>query len=312
MSYTAYLMLEWYGELEKDKRLLDYATRYADALIKLQSDDGFFPGWLSLQDLRPLQHLNRSPESAMSVTFLLKMFSMTGNGKYRESALRCMHAIIREIIMQGKWEDFETYWSCSRYGSTDLVGHKVKRNDMYKENTLSMYWTAQALLACYQLTGEQQYLAYGQRALDEMLMSQATWQPPFMYVNVLGGFGVMNADGEWNDSRQSLFAELIVRYGKELKNQEYVERGLAALRASFVMMYSPDNPRTRSQWEKKWNFFGPRDYGFMMENYGHAGETSPEGMGIGEFTIYDWGNGAAAEAYNRMADHFGKAWIEGH
>lgn len=26
----------------------------------------------------------------------------------------------------------------------------------------------------------------------------------------------------------------------------------------------------------------------------------------GEFTIYDWGNGAAAEAYNRLLDKFGK------
>ena len=33
----------------------------------------------------------------------------------------------------------------------------------------------------------------GQRVLDELLMTQASWQPPYMYVNVLGGFGVMNA-----------------------------------------------------------------------------------------------------------------------
>jgi hypothetical protein len=25
---------------------------------------------------------------------------------------------------------------------------------------------------------------------------------------------------------------------------------------------------------------------------------------MGEFTIYDWGNGAAAEAYSRILDHF--------
>lgn len=312
MSYTAYLMLEWYDELEKDHRLLDYATRYADALIRVQTADGFFPGWLSLQTREPLQHLNKSPESSMSVTFLLKLYALTGNDKYRRSALRCMQAVMKEIVLQGQWEDFETYWSCSRYGSSDLVGRKVKRNNMYKQNTLSMYWTAQALFNCYQLTRDKQYLAYGQRTLDEMLMSQATWQPPFMYVNVLGGFGVMNADGEWNDSRQSLFSELIVQYGKELKSQEYIERGLAALRASFVMMYSPQNPRTKDQWERKWDFFGPADYGFMMENYGHTGETSPDGMGIGEFTIYDWGNGAASETYNRMVDHLGKAWILNH
>lgn len=32
-------------------------------------------------------------------------------------------------------------------------------------------------------------------------MTQASWQPPYMYVNVLGGFGVMNSDAEWNDAR---------------------------------------------------------------------------------------------------------------
>jgi hypothetical protein len=31
---------------------------------------------------------------------------------------------------------------------------------------------------------------------------------------------------------------------------------------------------------------------------------------MGVFTIYDWGNGAAAEAYNRMVDRFGPALAE--
>lgn len=47
----------------------------------------------------------------------------------------------------------------------------------------------------------------------------------------------------------------------------------------------------------------------MMENYGHEGETNPNGLGIGEFTIYDWGNGAASEAYIGIVDHFGKSFI---
>ena len=48
----------------------------------------------------------------------------------------------------------------------------------------------------------------------------------------------------------------------------------------------------------------------MMENYGHSGYTSPEGGGIGVFTIYDWGNGAASEAYNKILDHYGKEIFE--
>lgn len=169
-----------------------------------------------------------------------------------------------------------------------------------------MFWTAEALFEAYRLTKEKRYLEQGQRTLDEMLMTQASWQPPYMYVNVLGGFGVLNADAEWNDSRQSLFSELILQYGKLLDSDEYSERGWAALKASFVMMYSPFNPVTKAQWEKVYPFFGEKDYGFMMENYGHGGRTSPEGEGMGEFTIYDWGNGAAAEAYNRIFDKFGK------
>jgi hypothetical protein len=177
---------------------------------------------------------------------------------------------------------------------------------MYKQNNFSMFWTAEALFECYRLTGDRRYLDQGQRTLDELLMTQASWQPPYMYVNVLGGFGVLNADAEWNDSRQSLFSELILQYGKLLDSDEYNERGWAALKASFVMMYSPLNPVTKAQWEKVYPFFGEEDYGFMMENYGHGGHTSPEGEGMGEFTIYDWGNGAAAEAYNRILDKFGK------
>lgn len=310
MSYTAWLMLTWYNELEKDKRLLDYAASYAEALLGIQDDEGFFPAWLSPDSLEPLEALKQSPETSMSVTFLLKLYDITKDTRFRDAALKAMQAVMTAVVPEGRWEDFETYWSCSRYGSEDLVGKKVSRNNMYKQNTLSMYWTAEALLNCYQLTGDKNYLNFGRRTLDEMLMTQASWQPPYIYVRALGGFGVMNADAEWNDSRQSLFAELIVRYGHELKFKEYTQRGLAALRASFVMMYCPENPETKKQWELAWDFFGKEDYGFMMENYGHGGETNPKGLGMGDFTIYDWGNGAASETYNRMLDHYGEGFLK--
>lgn len=103
-----------------------------------------------------------------------------------------------------------------------------------------------------------------------------------------------------------VFSELIIQYGKLLDKPEYIERGYAALKASFVMMYCTENPQTKQQWEKVHPFFASEDYGFMMENYGHGGRTNPAGEGMGEFTIYDWGNGAAAEAYNRILDKFGK------
>lgn len=309
MSFTTSLMLSWYNELEKDERLVTYAKNYADALLKIQDSEGFFPSWLDQNTLEPLPHLKQSPETSMSVTFLLQMYEITKSERYKQSALKAIDAVMRKNIPVGEWEDFETYWSCSRYGSKDLVGKKVERNNMYKQNNFCMYWTAQALLESYKLTKNEKYLQTGRRTLDEMLMCQATWQPPYIYVDALGGFGVMNFDGEWNDARQSIFAQLIVDYGKLLKSEEYTQRSLASLRASFLMIYSPENQKTKKQWEARWDFFGEKDYGFMMENYGHGGVTNNAGVGIGEFTIYDWGNGAAAEALNKMIDHYGMEFI---
>lgn len=311
MSWTSLLMLRWYDELEKDKRLLSYAEDYAKSLLKMQDENGFFPAWLDVESLKPLPHLEQSPETSLSVTFLLTLYQITGKNMYKTAALKAMNAVTKKIIRAGQWEDFETYWSCSRIGSQDWVGRKVKRNNMFKQNNFSMFWTAEALLECYQLTKDKKYLSLGQRTLDELLMTQASWQPYFIPVKTLGGFGVLNADGEWNDARQSLFAELIIQYGLTLNSREYLQRGLAAMRASFIMMYCPENPQTKKQWEKVWPFFGKEDYGFMMENFGHGGEANEEGLGIGEFTIYDWGNGAASEAYNRLLDHYGLEFVTG-
>lgn len=303
MSWTAYLMLVWNEELEKDQRLVDYAKRYADKLVTLQDARGYFPGWLDTKTLEPLPLMNQTPETSMSANFLLKMYEVTKDEKYMNSARKAIGAVADYVVPVSRWEDFETYWSCSRVLDS-LVDKKIERNNAYKQNTLSMYWTADALFNFYKATGEARYLKTGQRVLDEMLMFQQTWQPPYIPIPVLGGFGVMNGDGEWNDSRQCLFADIIVRYGRELKSDEYVHRGLSALRSAFVMMYCPENPETKAQWEKVYPFFNEKDYGFMMENYGHGGENNAEGLGIGEFTIYDWGNGAAAESYNSMKDHF--------
>jgi hypothetical protein len=120
----------------------------------------------------------------------------------------------------------------------------------------------------------------------------------------------MNADGEWNDSRETLFAELFLDYYREIGDPDYFERGVAALKSGFIMMYCPENPAVKKMWEKVYPWFGPEDYGFTMENYGHGGLTGPEGEGMGVFTIYDWGSGAAAEAAMRILDHYGQVYID--
>jgi len=309
-SWTALLMLRWHEELEKDPRLVDYARTYADRLLALQDSKGFFPGWLHPETQEPGPVMNHTPESSMSVTFLLKLAELTGQTKYRQAAVRAMDAVLVEIAPDGRWEDYETYWSCCGWGRDKYLGKKIARNAMYKQNSLSMFWTAEALLVTYRATGRQRYLDWGRRTLDELSMCQQVWRPPFIYVPALGGFGVMNCDGEWNDSRETLFAELFLEYYRETGNSHYFERGVAALKSGFIMMYCPENPTVKRMWEKVYPWFGPEDYGFTMENYGHGGHTSPEGGGMGVFTIYDWGNGAAAEAAMRILDHYGHVYVD--
>lgn len=306
MSWTAYVMLEWYDKLEKDTRLVTYTTRYADRLIAMQDAKGYYPAWIDTESQEVLPWLTDSPESSMSALFLLRLHRITGDERYKASALKALSVVMQEIVPTGRWEDFETYWSCCRYGSQDLPGRKVTRNDMYKQCNFSMFWTAAALLEAYRHEGSDAYLQTGIRVLDELLMTQASWQPPHIYVDAIGGFGVLNSDGEWNDSRASLFAELLLDYARITGRKEYHQRGLMALKSAFTMMYCPENPKTKALWEKAWPFFGEADYGFLMENYGHAGAATPEGEGMGSFTIYDWGNGAACEAYNRIRDQWGE------
>ena len=309
-SWTCLLMLRWHEDIEADDQLLKYATTYADKLLTLQDEQGFFPGWLHPETLKPAKIMSQTPETAMSVTFLLKLVELTDEPKYRKAALKAMDALLVEIVPTGRWEDQETYWSCCKFGQADHVGRKYQRNNMYKQNSMSMFWTAEALLATYRMTGNKRYLRYGRRTLDELSMCQQVWQPPFIHVPALGGFGVMNFDGEWNDARQSLFAELFMDYYSETGDPHLFERGVAALKSSFIMMYCPENPQQKTQWEKAHPFFGPEDYGFTMENYGHGGYTSAEGGGMGVFTIYDWGNGAAGEARNRIYDHYGDVFVD--
>lgn len=309
-SWTCLLMLRWYEQIEKDPRLLAYAHSYATKLLTLQDDQGFFPGWLHPKTLRPAKIMSQTPETSLSATFLLKLSDITTETSYRKAAIRAIDALLVEVVPTGRWEDYETYWSCCRFGSDRMVGKKFERNNMYKQNNLSIFWTAEALLAAWRTTGDDRYLKWGRRTLDELSMCQQVWQPPFIYVPALGGFGVMNFDGEWNDSRQSLFAELFMAYYRVTGDPHLFERGVAALKSSFIMMYCPENPDQKVQYEKAHAFFGAEDYGFMMENYGHGGRTSPEGGGIGPFTIYDWGNGAASEARNRIYDHYGDVYVD--
>jgi hypothetical protein len=309
-AFTARNLLAWSELAGSDDEADAYVKRFVDRLLRLQRPSGAFPGWIE-PDGRIVDILVEGPESAMGATLLCEMIDRFGDRpEWKQAAQRTLAFLENDPVTTGRWEDYETYYSCNRWGTEDLVGKRVPRNGVYKQNNLSPFWCAEAFLAAYRLWGNERYLALGRRCLDELSLFQQVWDPPYIPAPCHGGFGVMNADGEWNDARQSLFAPLYLEYYKTTGVPEYFERGVAALRASFAMMYCPENAQVREQYEKRHPMFGPESYGFEMENIAHVGPAPPDGSAIGPFTCYSWGNGGALATAALVYDRYGDVYVD--
>ena len=115
----------------------------------------------------------------------------------------------------------------------------------------------------------------------------------------------MNADSEWNDARQCVFAPLYLDFYRETGDAELFERGVAALRAAFSMLYCPENGALRAAYERRHPLFGPESFGFMMENQGHGA-----GDPVGPFAIFSWGNGLALAAAATVRDLYGDVYVD--
>jgi len=302
-AFTCRMLLEWHA-LTGDERARAYVIRFADRLVTLQRPSGAFPGWVEPDGASgESSGLADGPESAVAAALLFELARSAerAGGVWREAALAAL-PFLEDVTRKGRWEDFETYYSCARWGADrtpNVIGKRVARNGVYKQNTLSIAWCARAFLEGFRATHHDRYLVLARRCIDELSLYQAVWDPPFLPAPAHGGFGVMNADSEWNDARQSLFAPLFLELGRETGDPELTERGISALRASFSMLYCPENAELARAYEQRFPFFGPETYGFMMENQGHSGADP-----IGPFTIFTWGNGSALAAAATVRDRF--------
>jgi hypothetical protein len=299
-AFTCRMLLEWH-ELTGDRRAIEYIRAFAERLVRLQRPSGSFPGWVGPGGRVPPE-LAEGPESAVSVELLLELArreAIVGpKHEWRASALAGL-SFLEGVTRDGRWEDFETYYSCSRWGTPEQLGRRVPRNGVYKQNTLSIFWCAEAFFEAWRATRRRSYLRLARRCVDELSLYQAVWSPPSLPAPAHGGFGVMNADCEWNDARQSLIAPLYLAMGRETGDRELTQRGTSALRAAFSMLYCPENAALARAYERRFPFFGPESYGFMMENQGHDPAEA-----IGTFTIFTWGNGSALATAATVRDRF--------
>ena len=298
-SWTCYWLLKWYKDLRQDHRILDYVGSYVERLVTLQRDDGGFPAWVRPDTLECSPYLQESPETSVHAMLLCLLYEVDPRRNYIKQAEEACHYVYKHIVPLGRWEDFETYWSCSKQWEGKRYGVKDPRSGLYNQCNFGMYWTVEAAKALYQTTGEPQWLDKGERVLAEISLYQQIWEPEYIDVPSLGGFGVMTSDDEWNDARQSLFALTYFDYYRLTGNETYLTRSMRAMQASFYMMYCPENERVMKLYNDVHPHFDDRDYGFHMENFNHHDGTSVKGLG--EFTIFDWGCGAASSTYWELA-----------
>jgi len=293
-SWTAYWMLRWYTDLERAPRLLDAAQAYAEQLLRLQLPSGAVPVFVDAETLEPDDRLRESPSCAGSGLFLAQLHAVTRDPRPLRAAERLADFLAREVMPQG-WADYETFYD-SAGKPADLYDRHTRQRP---QNTFGMYWTAELSKLLYRLTGREEYRLQALRALDYLLLFQAVWSPPYLSVNGFGSLGVGNGHTGWNDARSGIFAPGIADFGLLTGEVEYLQRGVAAMRAPLALMYLPENaavaPTVYDQ--------GPR--GYADEAYAHRGRDARLGPSCFDFSV-----GYALGAFSELWPRLGSAYLD--
>ena len=283
-AWTGVWLLRWAG-LRPDRwpEILAYTGRLATFLVRNQRASGVIPSWYDPSTLQPAEAFrDENAETAGAALFLSEFARKTGDEAARVAAEKAMGYVLREIVPDRKWFDFETFFSCSR----KPLGYFDRYTAQHPQNTLSMHQAAEACLSLYGLTRKKEYLDRGEAILDYLGLYQQVWSPRWLSCDLFGGFGVQNTDGEWSDSRQGYFAETYMRFYDATGKREYFERGVASLRAMFSLFESATSPRT-------------------AENYAHGGRDALAGV-----TGLHWGTGSSVVSAHLITAAYGDAYID--
>ncbi|MDZ7313008.1 MAG: hypothetical protein ONB45_17210 [candidate division KSB1 bacterium] len=282
-AWTGYWLLQWLELVpERSDEILNYTQAFADFLLAQQRPSGVIPSWYHPETLEPAEALrDENAETAGAALFLAEFYARTQKEKYLVASEKAMRYIFTQVLLERKWFDYETFFSCSR----KPLGFSDAYTQQPPQNTLSMQQAAEACCTLYKLTGNEKYKEHGIAIIDYLCLYQQVWSPTWMSRQLFGGFGVQNTDAEWSDSRQGYFAVTLMNYHDLTGEREYFERGVAALRAMFALFESPDSPRT-------------------FENYGHDEDDRPGGV-----TGIHWGTGSSVVSIHMIQQRYGDAYV---
>eukprot|EP00658_Telonema_sp_P-2_P048939 TRINITY_DN3721_c0_g3_i2.p1 TRINITY_DN3721_c0_g3~~TRINITY_DN3721_c0_g3_i2.p1 ORF type:complete len:759 (-),score=111.50 TRINITY_DN3721_c0_g3_i2:179-2455(-) len=251
-SKTAALLLRFLDQADPiDRsqlapRVLQFVTKYADWLLSEIGMDGSIAAWFKMADgasdgtvAVPVEWLRFNSHGGVHAWFLAELYRHTNTGAYLDAARSLGEFLLREILPQQRWADFETFYSCSEKPEASYDA----RSGQWPRNTLSMIWAVDGLVSLHELdkgNGSSDWLGAAERVSDYMSLYQAVWSPETLgspaSAYVFGGFTSQNSDSEWLDARQSNAAEALLRVGLQAGRVDLLERGAAALRAGFALV----------------------------------------------------------------------------
>ncbi len=293
-SKTAALLLRYHRYYEKDERIIPYLKPYGDFIAAGLDPTGCLPAWFT-KDLARVPYLRFNAEGGIHISFLVELFTATGDEKYLTAARRAAEFLIRDILPQQRWYDFETFYSCAAKPEATYD----TRTGQWPRCTLSMIWAVDGLTALYEATGDKSILAAAERSADYLSLYQSVWQPPFIITAyAFGGFISQNSDAEWLDMRQCLCGEALVRIAIAAGRQDLLERGVAALRSAFAVINHPRHVAN--------GIFPTPSYpfGITAENIDHEGLPQlPLRSGS------DWGEGGALASTAEVLRLMGGVYI---
>ncbi|MFN0158648.1 MAG: hypothetical protein ACKVRP_11330, partial [Bacteroidota bacterium] len=303
MGVTAWWRLYWAENFpslfDEKNRITDSVVSYARFLAGKQLDSGAIPTYYDrFGEATP--QLRESATTAISGAVLAKAAMISKNDTLRQAAIKAGDYVVREILPTTRFQDFEVFYSCS----PKPLHWKDPVNGILPINNLAIQWAADQFLALYQLTGDSLWLKHGEHSLGLLSLFQQVWDPPHYAVNLYGGFGVMNTDGEWNDGRQSRFVPTYADYFIATGKREYLERAVAACRASFALMDMEENHRNRINMITRPEGAG---LGYSCENIFHGGPEDTQGG----WTGFNWGPGGGLGASAYLERKFGTVLLDG-
>ncbi|MHA1730291.1 MAG: hypothetical protein ACTSU5_00015 [Promethearchaeota archaeon] len=310
VALGAYWLLKFHRDLggaAKIPGLLPRVASVVDTILKLQEPAGNFPTYVRVtRDGFDVDDALRETASCAAVLALFVEFQKAHpDDGVLSSARRLGDFLAERVLPTDEWHDFESFYSCTRLP----LDFKDERTGTHVHNTLCIYWAAEGFKGLFEATGDAKYLDAGLQALNVLCLYQQVWSPPFLSADLFGGFAAQNADAEWSDARQALFVRVLAEYYLLTRDPQWMERAVAALRASFALAMVPENSSVAPgnlRGLEDTTADGGVDCGAVAENYGHQGFD----FRILGYLMFSWGIFSSGTAAAYVQEHFGDLFLD--